>query len=80
MKLIVTVSGTYRYLQNGPFLTVTVQFSDRYLQFWGVGGRFLGYWGTEWGCRGHTKKHFSFPRINRLIEGVCKWLIVRALR
>lgn len=79
MKLIVTVSGTYRYLQKWPFLTVTVQFSDRYLQFWGVGGRFLGYWGTEWGCRRAYEKHFSFPRINRLIAGVCKGLIVRVM-
>lgn len=60
MKLIVTVSGMYRYLQKWPFLTVTVQFSDRYLQFWGVRGRFLGYWGTVLGCRGYTKNIFLF--------------------
>ena len=79
MKLKVTVLGMYRYLQNRPFLTVTVQFSDRYLQFWGVGGRFLGYWGTVLGCRRVYEKHFSFPRINRLIAGVCKGLTVRVM-
>lgn len=61
MKLIVTVSGTYRYLQNRPFLTVTVQFSDRYCSFGVSEGDFWGI-GEQNGGVGGIRKTFFFSK------------------
>ena len=39
----------------------------------------LGVLGNSFGVSGVYEKHFSFPRINRLIAGACKGLIVRVM-